>query len=437
MHAQLALTHTRSESFQKIKAFLDSCKQISQDKNIYYQALHLMEKLESEQAETEQLLRGLISLLLSAFSLHIDTSQELLTQINSVQAKLISPLDSEKRLELQRCVELFADSVTLHDSVSTQEIAAVLEPILQSFGRLNKGIGSKDKNGAFNEQIQNVSCDSDTRECKEAMVVGAENYLKQFVSSSNISESVSQCEEYAIMLEVELAALREIGDEAEFEERKSLFVKEMEKILRQHKKMTHKLQELSNFVGTIQEDTIRLSDELDRVTLLSFTDELTQLPNRRAFQKRLNDEIGRVKRYGQKLTIALIDIDKFKPINDTYGHNAGDLVLKTYAKSVLSSFRQPDLVARYGGEEFAVIFPNTDIDGAFRALSNVHQKVNEIRVQFADKENNLPTFSAGLATYQPDEDIHDFIERVDKALYSAKKKGRNRIETVRQILENI
>jgi diguanylate cyclase (GGDEF)-like protein len=126
--------------------------------------------------------------------------------------------------------------------------------------------------------------------------------------------------------------------------------------------------------------------------------------------------------------LALIDLDKFKEINDKYGHAGGDEVLRVYSKNILSIFRHHDLVARYGGEEFAVLLPNTESEGALRALNKVKNRCNETRWQSNGSIVPVPTFSAGLALYKPGETSTAFVERVDKALYRAKRLGRNRIE---------
>jgi len=144
--------------------------------------------------------------------------------------------------------------------------------------------------------------------------------------------------------------------------------------------------------------------------------------------RRLEDEVARVQRYGFPMSFVLIDLDHFKDINDKYGHAAGDEVLRVYSKNILSIFRHHDMVARYGGEEFSVLLPNTDSDGAIRALNKVMRRANETRWQANGTISDVPTFSAGVSIYKPGESATAFIERADKALYRAKRLGRNRIE---------
>ena len=129
-------------------------------------------------------------------------------------------------------------------------------------------------------------------------------------------------------------------------------------------KLTQIMHDTQSFLHLIGSNVNKLSDELDQVRVLSLTDELTQLPNRRAFLRRIKDEMDRAQRDKTHLTIAMIDLDNFKEINDKYGHGVGDEMLRVYAREVLSIFRRYDMVARYGGEEFAVILPNTDKQGS-------------------------------------------------------------------------
>src|SRR3569623_994652 len=166
-----------------------------------------------------------------------------------------------------------------------------------------------------------------------------------------------------------------------------------------------------------------------RIHLLSLTDDLTSLPNRRAFLRRLQDEVSRVQRYGNPLSLALIDLDGFKSVIDKLGYAAGDEVLRVVANEILSIFRHHDLVARYGGEEFAVLLPNTHVEGALRALRKVQKRAQESSVQYQGSTIPLPTFSAGRTLYRPGESPEAFIQRADHTLYRAKRLGRNRIES--------
>lgn len=246
--------------------------------------------------------------------------------------------------------------------------------------------------------------------------------------AQQVLDTIAQNEEFGVLLEVVLSELRQVGDISELENLRWTLIREIEKLMAGHHELADKLDSTHHYLQVIESDSRQLTDELTRVRLLSLTDELTGLPNRRAFLRRLEDEVARVQRYGFPLSLALIDLDKFKEINDKYGHAGGDEVLRVYSKNILSIFRHHDLVARYGGEEFAVLLPNTESEGALRALNKVKNRCSETRWQSNGSVVSVPTFSAGLALYKPGETSTAFVERVDKALYRAKRLGRNRIE---------
>ncbi|TCK18917.1 diguanylate cyclase (GGDEF)-like protein [Thiogranum longum] len=250
----------------------------------------------------------------------------------------------------------------------------------------------------------------------------------QSTLNEQVKGTIAQNEEFGVLLEVVLGELRHAGEGKELEDLRWTLIREIEKLTKGHHDLAEKLDNTHHYLQLIESDSRQLSDELTRVRLLSLTDELTGLPNRRAFLRRIEDEVARVQRYGFPLSLALIDLDHFKQINDKYGHAGGDEVLQLYSKSILSIFRHHDLVARYGGEEFAVLLPNTDAEGSMRALTKVRKRAQETRWQANGEMIPIPTFSSGVSLYKPGETASAFIERADKALYRAKRLGRNRVE---------
>jgi len=246
--------------------------------------------------------------------------------------------------------------------------------------------------------------------------------------AQQVLDAISKNQEFGVLLEVVENELRQVDQVDDIENLRWTVIRQIEKLAGEHHTLATKLDGTHKYLKTIESDSRQLSDELSRVRLLSLTDELTGLPNRRAFLRRLEDEVARVQRYGFPLSMALIDLDKFKEINDQFGHAGGDEVLRIYSKNVLSVFRHHDLVARYGGEEFAVLLANTSTEGSARALEKVKKRASETRWQSMDRMIPVPTFSAGLALYKPGETSSAFIERVDQALYRAKRLGRDRIE---------
>lgn len=160
------------------------------------------------------------------------------------------------------------------------------------------------------------------------------------------------------------------------------------------------------------------------------TDALTGLPNRRYFDERLESEVGRANRYGKPLTLAMLDIDHFKRINDAYGHAAGDAVLRQVAHVLLEQIRDADFVARYGGEEFVLILPETDVSRALFVAERIRQAVAAASLRLPDGRELSVTASLGIAAFQGDNGSGDeLLRHADRAMYAAKEKGRNRVES--------
>lgn len=164
-----------------------------------------------------------------------------------------------------------------------------------------------------------------------------------------------------------------------------------------------------------------------RTKYLSLTDELTELPNRRCFDNEFNKEFLRAKRYKNNLTLVMFDIDHFKHVNDTYGHQCGDYILKQVSNVALQTFRQTDTVYRVGGEEFMVILTETDINQSVIPLERFRKTVETLYLEFNEQKINI-TVSIGAC--QCSEDIttkEQLIEKTDAALYEAKNTGRNKL----------
>jgi len=157
------------------------------------------------------------------------------------------------------------------------------------------------------------------------------------------------------------------------------------------------------------------------------TDPLTQVSNRRSFLKTLDQEFERARRYGHPLCVAMIDLDHFKQVNDTFGHDAGDQVLRAFSALLISEFRTIDLVGRMGGEEFAVVFPETDQAGTWTACERFLQNARKIEVAVG-KRTATVTASIGLATVTDNVlDVATALKRADELLYMAKHGGRDQI----------
>ena len=155
----------------------------------------------------------------------------------------------------------------------------------------------------------------------------------------------------------------------------------------------------------------------------ALTDPLTRLANRGVGIVTLRQEIARSNRCGDPLTVLMMDLDKFKSLNDSFGHLVGDQALRTAAEMLRKNTRKMDTVSRYGGEEFMVILPNTHIEDASVTAMRIHAAVEE-----GGTELGLPmTVSIGIAGFKRGEDnVESLLSRADRALYASKERGRNR-----------
>ena len=163
----------------------------------------------------------------------------------------------------------------------------------------------------------------------------------------------------------------------------------------------------------------------EQMSLMAHTDPLTNIYNRLHFGNFLDAEIDRVKRYGGTFSIIFFDLDRFKEINDEYGHLVGDEVLKQVAEVVQHANRNADIFARYGGEEFIILAPSTDIAGARIHAERLREDIENHRFN----EIYKLTCSFGITEYKADaDDVPSLFKRADTALYNAKNLGRNRVE---------
>jgi diguanylate cyclase (GGDEF)-like protein len=175
--------------------------------------------------------------------------------------------------------------------------------------------------------------------------------------------------------------------------------------------------------------TIQAQQEiLERFRIDSKMDYLTKIANRRAFETRLAEEFERMKRYKSVFTLIMVDIDHFKKVNDVYGHSAGDQILRLVAQVLEDETRFNDFVSRYGGEEFVVLLPESKGDQGRYVAEKIRRAVENASFMHVDEKIKV-TVSAGVGEVVAESDTPEtFVDRVDAALYQAKKNGRNRVE---------
>lgn len=173
----------------------------------------------------------------------------------------------------------------------------------------------------------------------------------------------------------------------------------------------------------VDKQTAELKEALYEINILASTDKLTGLYNRHILDEKLIDEIARSSRYGNHLSLILIDVDHFKVINDKYGHLAGDKTLKALAQILQKNTRNTDLIGRWGGDEFLIICSETDSDQAYSVAEKIRTDVNKHHFSTQDTH----TVSIGISTYQAQDSYDTLFQRADKAIYESKANGRNQV----------
>jgi diguanylate cyclase (GGDEF)-like protein len=177
----------------------------------------------------------------------------------------------------------------------------------------------------------------------------------------------------------------------------------------------------------------RTTQELKRIYVLeqeTITDPLLGIFNRRFLDRRMLDEVLRAQRHRLDLSLLMVDIDNFKQVNDTWGHQVGDLVLQHLIQMLEADLRQTDILARFGGEEFVILLPHTSEQDAFKLAEKLRRIVEQTPL------HRIPelrvTVSIGTSSLLPDgDDAHSLLERADKSMYRAKREGRNRVVSYR------
>jgi diguanylate cyclase len=187
------------------------------------------------------------------------------------------------------------------------------------------------------------------------------------------------------------------------------------------------LQQRDN-VESAQEKIRKLQEELSQLSETVRMDQLTGVLNRRGLDEAMVREIARAQRGGGQLSVALLDIDNFKSLNDTYGHNVGDTALQHLAKVIQTTVRPTDIVSRMGGEEFVILLPDTDLDAAVLTVQRLQRALTK-QFFMGNNEKLLITFSAGVALLKNDETEATVIHRADQSMYLAKRAGKNRVMT--------
>ena len=340
------------------------------------QLCYQIELKSGDTAEQQELLLRLFKLLLENVSELLDDDSWLRGQIDAVQNLIAGPIDHRALEDATRSLKevIYKQSQLKH---SLSDVKLTVKNMMMTFiDRLGQVAAST---GDFHEKIG--------------------GYSEKISRADNIGE-LNQ------ILDEVLRETRIVQNEA----------------LKARDKMVLARQEVQDAETRIHQ----LEAKLQHMSELVREDQLTGSLNRRGLDDVFERETARSDRRGTPLCIAVLDLDDFKKLNDTYGHIAGDAALKHLVKIVKDTLRSMDVIARFGGEEFLILLPETTIEAASQTMTRLQRELTK-HFFLHDNEKVLITFSAGVALRQPNEDQTALVQRADKAMYQAKQTGKNRV----------
>lgn len=294
-------------------------------------------------------------------------------------------------------------------------------------------------NEMVTQRIQRIESAKQEIEVLLSHMVGKLDEIGQFVADQNQSQTQSQAssETLNVQLAGEMKAMGEsvesAGDLQQIRHQVRSRLDSIGRHLQEFREreatlaaaMRARNEQMRERIAELEGEAKRLHSQLKDEQRLSTLDALTQIPNRLAYESRIDEEMKRWHRFKQPTCIAVWDVDHFKRINDTYGHRAGDRVIRTVAECLARRARSTDFIARYGGEEFVGIFPGTTLESAVRVMDELRLAISKIGFHFRGTPVSI-TASSGITAFLPGDSPGAAFDRADKALYQAKESGRNR-----------
>ncbi|HVF17262.1 MAG TPA: diguanylate cyclase [Steroidobacteraceae bacterium] len=336
---------------------------------------------------------------------------------------ILAALLAELRRDPTLIDRIDALEAKLSASLTTDEFPAVLSPLTELVG----------------QRIKRIELAKQEVEALLGHMVGKLDEIGQFVAEQNRSqiESHASSETFNVQLAVEMKAIGDSVDatndlqqiRAQVRNRIDSIDRHLQEFRKRDTMLTDAMharnQQMRARITELETEAKRLHHALKDEQRLSTIDALTKIPNRLAYEKRVDDELKRWQRFKQPTCIAVWDVDHFKRVNDTYGHRAGDRVLRTVADCLAARIRSTDFLARYGGEEFVMILPGTKLEDAERVVDEMRAAIANIHFHFRGAPVSI-TISTGVTALAAGDSAGGAFDRADKALYQAKAQGRNR-----------
>lgn len=419
------------QGFDKLLALLEGLKKSPAGAALYQQIERLVGETEQTYNRITRAYASLALVLIETYRAQLPRDTRLYLDLQIVQQRLKPPVSLAELASLRRYLRQVAGILSRVGRVDQDALRIAIAPLLDEPAAsaaphaappVDRSAGPATVPGKRIARDNQVA--SMYRRRLQRQHLEMDKIQKALIEK--VDHASDQQQRVVNSLTALLQKLGERPDSADPGQFRALLVDDVNELVSAQGILTTVLNESRSLLSRVDDNNEALRHELSQVQVLSLTDDLTQLPNRRAFRRRLEDEIERSQRGASSLTLAMLDLDHFKLINDRHGHNVGDEILRTYTREILSVFRRYDMVSRYGGEEFAILLPSTDREGALRAFAKVREKAAGCACVYNGVRIRVPTFSAGLAVYGG-EPLQTFIDRADRALYKAKQGGRDRV----------
>lgn len=336
---------------------------------------------------------------------------------------ILATLLAELRRDTELAANVDALDTTLTAALTHDQFPALLSAVTDLVG----------------QRIRRIEAAKQEVEVLLSHMVGKLDEIGQFVADQNRNHTQSQAssETLNVQLAGEMKAMGEtVASAADLQQIRSQVRSRLYSIdlhlqaFRQRETTLASVMQLRNEqmrsqIAQMEAETSRLRNQLLNEQRLSTIDVLTRVPNRFAYDKRIEEELTRWVRFRQPTCLAVWDVDHFKRINDTYGHRAGDKVLHTVAGCLSTRLRATDFLARYGGEEFVMLLPGTDRENATRLIDDMRIAIAGIGFHFRGAPLSI-TISIGVTALAKGDSSGSAFDRADKAMYQAKATGRNR-----------
>ena len=386
--------------------------------------VYTMESVVSTQLDDDPELaaeaRAIAAAMRSAMS--VQAMQEILATIKRFAFRLefLSEDRKELRSGLLKLLQLMIDNVSelvVDDNWLNGQIGMVRDIVSHPLNLRSIGDAERRLKEVIFKQSQLKHSLVEAKEALKQMLAGFVDHLSEFAdSTSDYHDKIEKCVE----------KISKADDITQLEDVLAEVISETRIIQINAQRSRDELRASRRRVEEAERRINELQVELDKTSTLVRHDQLTGALNRRGLEEAFENEVARAQRRKSPMCVALLDIDNFKKLNDTLGHDAGDAALIHLVTVIRETIRPQDTVARFGGEEFIILLPDAPIEDAKKALVRLQRELTK-RIFLTDNEKVLITFSAGVTDFRSGDDQASVTKRADEAMYTAKKTGKNRV----------